>query len=69
MLRRTRLKTCMGCHSGNGINSIQTVINVGYDHFPAGNGPEVISKATSDGKRNHDSWKLLHALWRADSKK
>jgi len=67
MLRRTRLKTCMGCHSGRGINSIQTVVNVGYVHFPSKSGPELVSKATSNGKRNHKTWKALRALWRADS--
>lgn len=59
----------MGCHSGNGINSIQTVINVGYDPFTKQNGPDVISNATMKGKESRETWKLLAEHWRADSLK
>jgi hypothetical protein len=64
MPRHTRLNTCMECHSGRGIDSIQTIINVGYSHFLTKGGPEVISNATSDSKRDDKTWKALHELWR-----
>ena len=61
--RHTRLNTCMGCHSGRGIDNVQTVINVGFSHFLSRGGPEVISKATSKGKRNDHTWKALLKYW------
>lgn len=64
MPRHTRLNTCMGCHSGRGIDRVQTVINVGYSHFHTKSGPEVVSQATSDSKRDDKTWKALHELWR-----
>ncbi|MGI9239858.1 MAG: hypothetical protein ACR2RV_03605, partial [Verrucomicrobiales bacterium] len=64
MLRHTRLNTCMGCHSGRGIDSIQTVINVGYSHFSTERGPKVVREATAERKREDETWKTLSELWR-----
>ena len=64
MPRRTRLNTCMGCHSGRGLDHVQTVINVSYSHFLTGNGPDVISEATSDRKRKDHTWEALLNYWK-----
>jgi hypothetical protein len=62
---RTRLNSCVKCHSRA---AIITKSGAGSGPLFAGS-PAAISKATSNEKRKHDTWKTLHELWQADSAK
>lgn len=67
---RERLKLCMSCHGQAGANSIRTVnFKSSPRLFLEEGSPDAISKLTSNKKRNHDTWKKLQGLWRADSAK
>ena len=63
-----RLNSCMSCHGGAGLRSMQSR---GFEtrHSLKEGSPESISEVTSKKKRNHGTWKTLHGLWGANSKR
>ncbi len=63
----TRLNLCMSCHGAAGGRSIRTRSFRGTKSFFKESSPEEISKATSAQKRDYETWKKLHELWRADT--
>jgi hypothetical protein len=63
----TRLNLCMRCHSRAGLRSITTLSPGSFPLFEASH--QSISKATSTQKRADKTWKTLHELWQADSRK
>ncbi len=63
----TRLNLCMDCHGAAGGRSIRTRSFRGTKSFFKESSPEEISKATSAQKRDYETWKKLHELWRADT--
>lgn len=65
MLRLPRLKLCMKCHAGRGVEGVAA----GGGLFTVKEtSPEEIVKATLSQKRDHDTWKALSELWHADRK-
>lgn len=70
MPRRTRLSSCMACHSREGLSSVETVhFDPRYAGLVEIGNPEAISKATADSKRAAPTWQALQELWFADSQK
>lgn len=63
----TRLNLCMKCHGRAGFRSIATLFSNSFPLFEVS--PETISKVTSKKKRDDNTWKALHELWQAESKK
>lgn len=65
MLRLPRLKLCMKCHAGRGVEGVAA----GGGLFTVKEtSPEEIVEATLSQKRDHDTWKTLSELWDADRK-
>ncbi len=60
----TRLNLCMSCHGGK--PGVRTRSFKGTYSFFKESSAEEISKATSAQKREYETWKRLHELWRAD---
>jgi hypothetical protein len=60
-----RLNNCINCHGQPRTIGFRTARPL----FLKEGSPEAISKATSARKRDDKTWKALHELWRADSRK
>ena len=63
MLRKPRLKLCMDCHAGQGVEGVAA----GSGLFGVKeSSPEEIVKATLTQKRDDHTWKTLSELRQAD---